>query len=266
MRGYLGLYARYLGLDASQIIGFYDSQYPADPIAIRPAISQALDKKSKRYSKTLSLVVSLVVFSVLVYGYCKLEPIFFSEQDNPENILKETQANGSESNVNAIIEEAEGAKDLANDALNGFPIKGQKSELLSDLSLENIELESMDSINFLSENSNQKLTDEGLSGEKQATEAVIEIPIKDADIAFKSENEISLKISFTKDCWIKITDARGKTLASGVFSSNRPIDIKVVLPIVLITARPHAIKNLLVKNKSVKINSYRVDKRRFEIK
>ncbi len=105
VRGYLSLYAKYLGFDVAEIVQLYNTQYPTDNITLRsalPPLKGMVKKERKRHSKTLSLFVSLLFLGGLLYAYYRIEPLFFNkimgqseiEQSAPNQVLEsDTVAN-----------------------------------------------------------------------------------------------------------------------------------------------------------------------------
>lgn len=268
VRGYLGLYAKYLGLDAAQIIHIYDSQYPAQTISIKPALAQPLGnkKQSKRHSKTLSLLFALGVFGGLLYGYNRLEPLFF-DSDSKNNYQSDMNVTISDdSPVQTIVNEVEGAQSIANDALNGLPVTNQSSGLVSELTLSSIDFD--DTLaNTATENKptpENNLQSDGVTEQTTVEQESLETQsISEEEVA---PEEQALQLQFKNDCWLKITDANGNVLASGVYSTKRPVDIKGKAPFKLTTARQEAIKVISLNGEAITLGNYRVSNRRYEIK
>lgn len=263
VRGYLSLYAKYLGLDAAQMIHLYDSQYPSEPIAIRPALTQVKGKvqQKKRHSKTLSLLISAAVLGGLLYGYYRVEPLLFDQTTADK--VEPTNVGEAGSAVNAVINEADGVQDLVDDALKGQPISSEvNNELASEIDLDRIELESvLDS-----------LSDTTTGRSDATTEAVADTSAAVATAENQEANDkavsdsVPLKITFRADCWLKITDANKKVLASNTYSTKRSVNAEGKPPFTLITARASAIKTVTFNQKVVKLSDYRRSSRRYEIK
>lgn len=268
VRGYLGLYAKYLGLDAAQIINLYDTQYPAEPIAIRPTLSQSVNgrrRQTRRHSKTLSLLVATIVFAGLAYGYYRLEPLFFSSAsiepdantDTPAVVLETDEP----SPVTAIISETEGVQNLADDALQGLPISNPEDALISDLELTSI-------------GSDEPMDTAGAGDSESLNGLAI-------DLAVSSDNEISntdetssvitndstpLKMAFKDDCWLKVTDANDNVLVVGTYSTRRSVDVVGKPPFKVRTSRAYAVKSIMMGDKSMKLGDYRINNQLYELK
>ncbi|MGY0399143.1 MAG: helix-turn-helix domain-containing protein [Ostreibacterium sp.] len=142
VRGYLGLYAKYLNLDAAEMIQLYDSQYPCEIPALKPSNSLRGNRRqqSKRHSKTLSFVVSVAILVGLLYGYTQLEPLFFTEKGKVDAVVSADVAldNVDDRGVNKILAETADAQHLADDVLKGLPVTGQNANLVTDLMLPSI--------------------------------------------------------------------------------------------------------------------------------
>lgn len=276
VRGYLSLYAKFLGLDTSQVLHLYNAQYPSEPIAIRPALAQQQKKaqqQRKRHSKTLSLLVSAGVLGGLLYGYFRLEPVLFTTDNQAELTLDVGESD--ESAVSLVIDEAQGVQNLADDALQGRPVAGANDLADADLLFSDIELESIlaglpdldtdqEQTSVNTEDS-ATITADTTAAEPQVTEATEAATIAAEQDTNSAEN-IPLEITFNADCWLKITDATGKVLVTNTYSPTRPVSVQGKPPFTLVTARPAYIKAVTFNQQTVKLDDYRISGRRYEIK
>ncbi len=274
VRGYLGLYSKYLGLDSGQIIHVYDVQHPAEPIAIKPSLGNQRGgkKQSKRHSKTLSFLVAVSVFGALLYAYIRFEPALFGKVDGSSNTQVLSGADNSSSSVDSIVDEVDGAQVIADDALNGLPVTSQPVELVSDLDLNTLELES----SFDDERAGLNSSNEGegaaerLSEQSQGESSGVESDAvtgdgSDVKTTQATSEESTLVMNFKSKCWLEIKDSTGKMMASGIFSSRRPVNVTGKPPFELKTVRKDVIKKVEFNGNSIELDTYKVSKRRYTI-
>ncbi len=268
VRGYLSLYAKYLGFDVAEIVQLYNTQYPTDNGVLRsalPPIKGMVKKERKRHSKTLSLLVSILFLSSLLYGYYRFEPVFFDKvigKNDTTLVKKETIETSSVDNANLLIDETKKAQNLADDVLNGRSITDNK-DLANDIDMNAIELESVSEV---ADNTDVLKEDKLYNSEILTVTEAKEKPKAIIENTKANVEDSSLKITFSDDCWLKITDADGKVVAVGIYTAKRPLEVRGKLPMKLNTARVSAIKLVTLDGKKISLESNRLSKRRFEIK
>ncbi|MBS9781456.1 MAG: helix-turn-helix domain-containing protein [Gammaproteobacteria bacterium] len=259
VRGYLSLYAKYLGFDVAEIVQLYNTQYPTDNVALRSALPHTkggmVKKERKRHSKTVSLLVSALFFGGLLYAYYYVEPLFFNKFLNQEETsVVEDSANKptTETNTDNLIDEVKSVQNLAGDVLKGQMVAGN-SDLASDTHLNTITLEStLDEATDQSKEKNTDTADKSMGTEENKTNDIV-------------KNNM-VKMTFSDDCWLKITDADGKVVATGVYTPKKSLSVEGKLPMKLNTARVSVIKSVMLGDKEISLESNRLSKRRFEIK
>ncbi len=260
VRGYLSLYAKSLGLDVAKLINLYNSQYPSEDITLRPAITQLNGKvrqERKRHSKTLSLLVSLAILAVLLYTYYRAEPVLFNKLIGKTDVV---QLSGDSDNAAGNTGEitagaAEDVNSLASDVLKGQPISGNDG-LTSDVELDSIELESL--LNSIAGDSDKQASESSKVSAETDKQS-------NANNAAASATPL-LKMTFRADCWLKMTDSKGKKIIEGIYSAKRPVSVQVTLPVILKTGRPSAITSVTLSGKNIDLADYRLSKTRYEIK
>ncbi len=264
VRGYLGLYARYLGIDTTYFINLYDAQHPSSDISIKPSISQSSGRslqQRKRHSKTLSFLLAGAVFAGLVYGYSRVEPLIFNQGQS------KTPAATDKNPVNTAIDATETANNLANDVLNDLPITPPKNQddALTLPDIGTIQLESSDNgiINEIGtiqlESSDETITNNAIT----AAEKTAEQPDQSTTEPGKP---VTLKMRFSDECWIKATDANGKVLVSKIYKKGQKLSRKGVLPITIAVARVNAIQSLTLDDKPLKLSDYKIGNIKYELK
>ncbi|PIE45725.1 MAG: hypothetical protein CSA44_01895 [Gammaproteobacteria bacterium] len=249
VRGYLGIYAKYLEIDAAQIISAYDVQYPDQKSSLKPQIARVpdtRDKQSIRHSKTVSLLVALLVLFGLCYGYFRIEPMLFSTDDNKEKVVDEsldkpaavTGAGSTEQLMNTVNSAATVADDALTDVINELPVLTGVDQLT-------------------------------LSTDHAQPEVVLESSINsDADIETKQAGKTgqTLRIHFSDECWIKIKDGSNKVMVAKLYKKGSSLKVSGKLPYTLSTARPGAIRKILLGKKVLDLSQYKTAGIQYTIK
>lgn len=255
VRGYLSGYAKYLGLDAANIIQLYDTQYPAEAVNIKPAIGSGMSrKKVKRHSKTLSMIVALAVFAGLAYGYSQIEP-FVLPTTNALTTSDDSVTNSAD--IDSAIDAAKSANDLAEDALNGLPVTG--TQVLPD---ETLTLEGL----------SEELGDAGLSDVDESEETTDssetdkENTAKESDEAKDDLQKATLVVQFINEIWLRVSDKNGKQLVQGIYNKKKQLAVTGEGPFLLKTARPEAVASILLNDTPLVLEKYKVGKRKYQLK
>lgn len=260
VRGYLGLYARYLGIDATYFISLYDTQYPATDISIKPTVAQrrAGMQKSQKHSKTLSFLLAGSVFAALMYAYAGVEPFIFKQSPPPSESVT------AKNSLSETLDATKNVNNLADDVLNGLPISNPQASS-TDLALS---LPLPDTIIQLE--SSPPPADSGESATTETDTPAADTATASKTAADKSQQQTAkpsaLSMRFNDDCWIKITDAKGKVIAAKTYKKGKKLSTKGYLPITIAVARSGAISALQLDGKAVKLADYKVGNIKYELK
>jgi|GEM_PF-4342267 len=291
VRGYLGLYAKYLGLDTATIIDAYNKQHATSDIVIRPSTEQSFGgshHRVKQHSKTLSFALALMVFSGLAYGYRQLEPLFFTLSDktheqNPVPPKRSVSLSPSESQggkaLDDTIKRVEAASIMANDALHGLPVTTypQKPLTGNNSRMDGAAEDSGDQPLNLSIAQAEQLTatvpNSPVAGvlhasvtEKNATDAPsssserqqqLDEPQADEQVVDKQPEMVKLIMRFSDESWIKATDVNGKVLVARIYKEGKILSLKSKSPLHLIVGRASAIKTIRVNGKRMMLSKYK---------
>jgi cytoskeleton protein RodZ len=88
----------------------------------------------------------------------------------------------------------------------------------------------------------------------EVTEPTVE-PVAIIEPATPAADPRLLAMNFTDDCWIKVTDSRGRVLAEGVQKAKQALSLKGEPPFRLILGAPHA-ASVEYMNKAVDLSSF----------
>lgn len=261
VRGYLGLYAKYLGLDAAYIIDQYNQQYPAESIAIRPSGAHAFGetrKQSKRHSKALSLLVVALIVGGLAYGYTKLEPLFVNKAI--EATSAEQTDNAPKDGVSTAINKANEAQNLADNILSGDSIT-DASSLVTDIDLE-LAVDSADK-QTAPKNTEKTSAEDAAKKDDSAQQTADKEKTEENKPADDNGDTAKISMTFKKDCWIKVTDADKKTVAAGIYKGNKALNVSGKKPLLIKVGDSSAVSSVMLNDKAVSLADYKISRVRY---
>lgn len=266
VRGYLGIYARYLGLDAKHILGIFEAQNASTPIEIRPSLAQTQSiggrkLKSKRHSKTLSTLVVLIVLAGLAYGYYLLKPLLFSDiQSTVTQPEVETQVTPEPmgDNLDSLLTEADATLNSANEVIGTSSGQGNVSnnELRQEVEV--------DINSFLAEGARVGGNSSGESPTIEAEEnSVVELESAGEPSATANTDDTatstakSLEIKFTQDCWVKITDIEGKVLTSKLYKKDSSLNVSGLPPLSLVIGNQDGVGEVSYAGEPISLTDFK---------
>ncbi len=270
VRGYLGIYAKYLGIDAAYLIDQYNQQYPAEEVVIRPSAGQSAGagrRHSKRHSKTLSFLVAGLVTGSLVYGYNQVEPLLLATGLVPgtTTTAPPTDANTTAGNntgvLTTVIDGVDAANNLADDALNGVPLAGADA-LVTDIELD------------LATSNAAVAAENDTSTQNPPTAKIPALELESAKTTENAENTADsakipqtakLHMAFTGDCWVKITDANNKTLTSRLYKKGRKLNVQGTAPLNMVLGAPDAVHSATLNGKPMQLSDYKVGRIKYRL-
>lgn len=269
VRGYLGIYARYLAIDGKNILSIYEAQNAATPIEIRPSLAQSQSfgsrkLRSKRHSKTLSTLVVAVLLVGLGYGYFLLSPLLFPDvgTSTPTTTVEmpadDSAAGVASNNLDNLLNEADATLNSANEA-----ISTSSNQVNSDADGLTQEVE-IDINSFLAEGArvNGDSAENSAAGGVDTTTEMPQITVTDVELASTTEQSAdsttttdagdsatpangedsvtatatakTLEINFTQECWVKITDSENKTLTSRLYRQGSSLTVTGMPPFAIV--------------------------------
>ncbi len=285
IRGYLGLYAKHLGVDAAYLIEQYDIQHPSEKVTNKNSLKQSTSTTTKvqRHSKALSLLVTGAVVAGLFYVYFQAEKSILQQNKTEEIVQEETGDNATvisstdasnelstvqgeeqgQSSIDTVIDNANAVQNLADDVLNGEVVIGNtlmngdsinpalNTEAVADNTVNNTASTIVLESNTQDDNSrtNQNNTIELESSQKN----------KEDITDINAGEKVTLRIKFKEDCWIKVTNAKNKVIKAGIFGKNKKLVVKSSAPLKAIIGKPNAIISTHLNSKMIKLSDYQID-------
>lgn len=303
VRGYLGLYARHLGLDATYILEQYNQQNPNEIVTVRPSIGRGGTNNTnrqirKRHSKTLSFLVVALAVAGLIYGYSQMESLLLKKtlsSDTPTEV-----DNLNDTVIDDVLGDVESAQSLANDVLNGEAIsEGNATSQATDIELDLVvtpvvetsenppgqslpQKETAGSVANVGTTVSATVSTSGAATLNPATSATtteqtvnasaVDAPSEqnavnhsaDKDETSDDEPKIArLRMGFTRECWIKVTDANGKVLIGRIYKKGQNLSVKGASPLSLVIGNAGAITAVKLNDKAIKLANFQTGKLRY---
>ncbi|MDY0207832.1 MAG: helix-turn-helix domain-containing protein [Pseudomonas sp.] len=228
-RGYIRNYAKLLGLDAEQLAKQFDQQTGS---SIESVHVQTVDQvgEARRMSRGMlqfsAFFVFLVVLGAIYYGwktFTAVEP----DTSNQSAIFERVEVERADGSVHVqTLDEPEDQAVVA--ALE------ESTEYLDlDESAETVDLEvQVDESPIESESAAKKVI-EAQAITKSVAEQKIAEPLL-AEVKKKVENASGigdLQLSFENDCWLRIVDADGKEVMSGIKRAGEQLHVTGKAPL-----------------------------------
>lgn len=203
VRGYIRAYAKLVGLDQDVLAKQYtETTTISDPVRALPDLGRTVARRRGRGRFVMALLL-LVVLAILVAGY-------FWWQDEQSRTASVTASSEEIAFSQVEIERADGTLHIQSlDELDAYT---------ADLDVAEISLDSLQTAPVEDE--------EGPAQEEAAADS----PVADTSevVAATDEPETTeavsgqhqLVLTFTDECWIRITDSSGQELASGLHQAG----------------------------------------------
>lgn len=251
LRGYVKAYAKVVGVDEQRALAAFDGMSGAEQIrAAAPMQSfskktrqQANDNWLKRISwlVLLGLVVSLVYWwwqdSGANYVERTLEPM--TQQEEPASLLPEPVSPSDE--APGIIMPPLPQEAVAEPSADtGAEVESPDTSV--DVAASDIEIPGVAAAPAAE-------TEAGTAPAASTAESEPAAPAEPA------ANPRLLAMRFTDDCWIQVTDSRGRVLAEGVKKANESLSLEGEPPFRLVLGAPRA-ASVEYMNQAVDLSSF----------
>ncbi|MFT5788792.1 MAG: cytoskeleton protein RodZ [Shewanella sp.] len=251
VRGYVKNYARAVQADPFEVQSCLDKQLVND---VEPSM-QSFSRKTTHQARDgrlmfLTYIIVFVLLALMVLWWFQK-----SSMDTKVDYSQPTVEEVAASTENALSNEQ---ADIANNA-SAQPLGDQTTNA-----------QSIDGNESVYTASNQDAATETLSVKPQVTVAstqlsagqmlasMIESQISDNSAAEQTNSDATMSdlvLSLTGDCWIKVTDANGKTLINGLKKSGRDINVTGAEPFAVILGAPQVV-NIQLNGTQVSLDQY----------
>ena len=261
IRGYLISYAMKVGLDIKSIKQAFDNQMGSESVSLKRVESLSVFEKNRKdfnsNSPLFKWITFLIIIAVLFFagkvGWEKYQSVSANNDGD-------TSSSKNEISLEIAVKPNDSvgnAEQVNNSDINALDNSSNKeldsSDTENNLTNSNTLTENNEpsSINVLPENSDV------VNGELELNSFEEETPqIKESTSQIKEK----FTLSFTDECWVRITDASGDELAFGIKKAEKSMSLEGVLPIEIILGDPSA-AILHFKNEKVDLSQYRAKRR-----
>lgn len=252
LKGYVRAYARQVGLNADTVIRDLDVELaPArkrreEALQANPLVDIERRKKRKqRIAKTFLWLVLIGVVAAIA--------LYFVTQKQSES--EESAAPASESVMEDGGDAGEAVPEPALQSPAIAPVEGSDSSGMPNSAEPSAEESSSDNADVLSDTL------------EPAEEPVASVEPPTAPEASQSVAESSigrLEITFDGDCWIKVTDASGQRLVSGLRREGDKLDVRGTPPLNVVVGAMSAVEVIRFQDETLDKDSFRVVNNRSE--
>ena len=231
VKGYLRNYARLLGLPAEEIAGTFQQMVNEDALD-KPLLLPSIAPPPAAWLKPLLIALALVVLVSLLWAFWPSKGELPALPDKVQEMSQQSEAEADASNNDMGVQRQAQFDDEMAGVTQGASLNGTDA------------------------------TDEG--GPQVAAESISDITTEDVgndDSQLQNNDDVSsmlaangldrLSLSFTSNCWIKVTDANGRTLRQGEQSGGASLMLDGKAPFNLTLGNAGAVDELLVNGKAV---------------
>jgi cytoskeleton protein RodZ len=229
LRGYIRSYAQRVGVDTESICAEFDIQINAnvEPVKNLKVVSQFKTRRKEINSNSFifKLVTSIIVIAILSFaGWELFKRVGKSDTPAQENNIELSQLESNSANVLTpnVVE---------NEVTTNSQLPESESVVAEELAINNSSEITPESIK-----QNQDLSVE--SANNQLPEDSNDANINQLDLTDSVVSLIEMTFTFSADCWVKIVDGAGETIAIGVKKAGRVMPLSGVAPVTVVLGDP----------------------------
>lgn len=226
VRGYIRSYAKLVELDPGMLAGLYSQTGKTEPVRALPDLGRTVARSRSR-GRLLMAILLILVLVVLAAGY-----IWWQDgQEQPD----EATETGDVAFSQVEIERADGTLFIQSlDQLDAYTAELEVAEIsLDSLPRPDAADESPDSTSGQAAEiaSDDVASTEAEAGEALETEQTASAQEDDGQLSEPAADGLhQLQLTFTDECWIRITDGSGKEVASGLRKAGEVLELSGETP------------------------------------
>ncbi len=234
-RGYVRNYARILGVDEAEVMACLEQQVPSEA---EPAM-QSFSRKTTHQARDSRL---MMVTWLIVIVLAALVVLWWFQKSNMNTGMDLSQPSAEE--VAAAVEL--GATEAGEPVISTASVVSLP--LIDEEQSEPVQTETPDAAETTPAS---ELVPTETATESSATATVPEQSQPQPEDAVTA----SLNVSLAGDCWMKVEDATGKVLISGVKEAGRSMDVTGVAPFSLVIGAPQVV-SLQFNGENISLEDY----------
>lgn len=277
LKGYVRTYAGLVGLDPDVVIASLDSEleplrrereeaFEANPL-------QHIERR-KRYKKRIArLVFMLVAAVVIAYGavrFIATNTELLEDTVNEDSVgeMTTTPDEKGESSTEELtvssVDEAQSASTVATtEPLYMDETEAPTNDVVDDSAPATVEPPSVAS-DAAGDADEEIAPEEPVIAAGSSVEAVSSQSTSNAEGQNGSPRQARLTASFSGDCWVQVTDARGQSLVSSLRRAGDSINIEGVAPLRIVFGAADAVERVEFSGEAVDMSPYNVVNNRVE--
>lgn len=283
LKGYVRTYAGLVGLNPDKVVALLDKEL--EPLRREKAAAEDVNplqdierrkRQKARIAKGIAFILAIVVLGLLAYRFIPLsEGGAVSEPSGESGPAVEDQPSPAEEGIR--IEPSEELEDLSPE--RGSDGDGELADIVSGADAPRAD--------FSTESGADNGTGDGADN-GEGDMAASESPGSD-DVTGVSDTETGAEVdnraqpasesqnsdmevvaqnlftaSFSDDCWVQVTDARGRTLVAAIRRAGERISVEGTPPLRIVLGAADAVEQLEFAGESVDLSSYRAVNNRVE--
>ncbi len=275
LKGYVRTYAGLVGLDADRVVASLNKEL--EPLRREKAAAEEINplqdierrKRQKvRIAKSISFILVIVVLGLLAYRFISLPEQSVAPEPS-DGSGPATEQQGSQFDDGIQAKPSDELEDLSPEqgrdgddepvALTTGSDAPEAGVFADDGGVESINEDLPASESF----SNADVTVQSDTAGVRAEGDNIAQPVSDGENSY-AEVQNLFTASFSDDCWIQVTDARGRTLVAAIRRAGESVSVEGIPPLRIVLGAADAVVQLEFAGESVDLSSYRAVNNRVE--
>ncbi|MGX5173073.1 RodZ domain-containing protein [Aliikangiella sp. IMCC44653] len=254
LRGYIRSYAQRVGVDTESICAEFDIQVNAnvEPVKNLKVVSQFKTRRKEINSNSFifKLITSIIVIAILSFaGWELFKRVGEKTEAAPANSIELNQLErASDSGLTALNVDIQSDKSIAEQKTTTDQVQQDEAISSSDAKPQS---EVAETTKFSADiQAAVSQAESKVTGADKITEAnkvtgadrVTEADMSQIDLTDSVVSLVDMTFTFSADCWVKIVDGVGETIAIGVKTAGRVMPLQGVAPVTVILGDPAAVE------------------------
>lgn len=274
LKGYVRTYAGIVGLNADRVVASLDKEL--EPLRREKAAAEEVSplhdierrkRQKARIAKSIVFILAVVVLGLLAYRFIPpaMEETAPQPSGGSEPAVEEQESPFDEGQIEPSEDVESPAPLLGGDrdgelADAGLQIDPSEEDVLAGSEAGSVTENVPDSEPGSSVDVTEESNTDARAEVDDITEPVSESPVSGSDGVTAG----LFTASFSDDCWIQVTDARGRTLVSALRRAGERISVNGTPPLRIVLGAADAVEQLEFAGESVDLSSYRIINNRVE--
>ncbi|MBR9869592.1 MAG: DUF4115 domain-containing protein [Gammaproteobacteria bacterium] len=261
LKGYVRAYARQVGLNADSVIRDLDAELaPArkrreEALQTSPLVD--IERRKKRKQR-----IAKTILWLLLIGVVASIALYFVTQKQTAN-----EDSASRASETVMDQDGDVAEELSEPAIDSPAISHTRETAATDIPESEEPLsEADDPLPMAQSNVEETEVLPDTLDPVEEPAASDEEPLEAADaVDSVAESSVGrLEMTFSGDCWLKVTDATGQRLVSGLRQQGDKLDVRGTPPLNVVVGAMSAVEVIRFQNETLDMGNFRVVNNRSE--